>query len=151
VSPVMAAVAPRLAVAHAQVLTELRRRCARVGCEKPPKSAKAKFCSDRCRHEQWVADNPQRTRVSASFGKGLVPYEPRLREHTGDRARSSPMRHAARENGAQRLADGVTIECMRCARSLLLPYVDASHTSVSITAMDGWTAPPLRCPSCSGI
>lgn len=45
--------------------------------------------------------------------------------------------------------NGVVLECLRCGKPCLLPYTDDTRESVEITSIEGWTAPPLRCPDCS--
>lgn len=38
-----------------------------------------------------------------------------------------------------------------CVHSADLPYTDETRTEVAIAPIDGWTTPPLRCPTCSTI
>lgn len=47
---------------------------------------------------------------------------------------------------------GKTIECSRCNRSVLLPYVDASKEHVYITPVEGWVTDSSGnfCPQCNG-
>jgi DNA-directed RNA polymerase subunit RPC12/RpoP len=50
--------------------------------------------------------------------------------------------------GAEQI-EGITLDCLRCGKRVLLPYTDAAEDRVAIKPIEGWTAPPLRCPDCS--
>jgi hypothetical protein len=41
------------------------------------------------------------------------------------------------------------VGCVQCHREVELPPVPGKPGYVSVEAMDGWTAPPPRCPECS--
>jgi hypothetical protein len=41
---------------------------------------------------------------------------------------------------------GKIVTCAACGVKVLLPFVRDGE--VSIEKLDGWTAPPLRCPAC---
>jgi TPP-dependent indolepyruvate ferredoxin oxidoreductase alpha subunit len=43
----------------------------------------------------------------------------------------------------------IVLECSNCYKKITLPPVPGRPNVVSITNMDGWTAPPLLCPGCS--
>lgn len=53
------------------------------------------------------------------------------------------------EEGPKAAFKGRTVECCDCGATTLLPPVPDKPGFVSIESMDGWTAPPARCPACS--
>lgn len=48
---------------------------------------------------------------------------------------------------------GVTLSCVRCGRIVLLPWSGTDRAEIRIDGKDfeGWTAPPLHCPTCSEL
>jgi len=44
---------------------------------------------------------------------------------------------------------GVLVGCAYCSETVILNWYDETRKTVLIDSMDGWTAPPPKCPKCS--
>jgi hypothetical protein len=69
----------------------------------------------------------------------------------GDLARATETKPAMRcpDETSEPQQEGRKVYCNDCDAVAVLPYTDDTRRFLSIASLDGWTAPPSRCPKCS--